>query len=156
MEIKRSGEPILSGVRPTLCGMALVRQPLGSRIIRSAGYDPEAQVLELEFLSGGVYLPTEVLRQHQGTPEPALRLAVEASDGGKMLTPREIGLTARQADVLALLVQGKPNKLICRELDVAEGTVKIHVTAILKALNVTNRTQAVIAVGKLKLQLRQI
>jgi DNA-binding NarL/FixJ family response regulator len=107
-------------------------------------------------LSGGVYLPTEVLRQHQGTPEPALRLAVEASDGGKMLTPREIGLTARQADVLALLVQGKPNKLICRELDVAEGTVKIHVTAILKALNVTNRTQAVIAVGKLRLQLRQI
>jgi len=73
-----------------------------------------------------------------------------------MLTPREIGLTARQADVLALLVQGKPNKLICRELDVAEGTVKIHVTAILKALNVTNRTQAVIAVGKLRLQLRQI
>ena len=48
------------------------------------------------------------------------------------------------------------NKLICRELDVAEGTVKIHVTAILKALNVTNRTQAVIAVGKLRLQLRQI
>ena len=48
------------------------------------------------------------------------------------------------------------NKLICRELDVAEGTVKIHVTAILKALNVTNRTQAVIAVSKLRLQLRQI
>jgi DNA-binding NarL/FixJ family response regulator len=107
-------------------------------------------------LSGGVYLPTEVLRQHQGTPEQALRLAVEASDGGKMLTPREIGLTGRQADVLALLVQGKSNKLICRELDVAEGTVKIHMTAILKALNVTNRTQAVIAVGKLGLQLRQI
>ena len=52
--------------------------------------------------------------------------------------------------------RGKCNKLICRELDVAEGTVKIHVTAILKALNVTNRTQAVIAVGKLRLQLRQI
>lgn len=107
-------------------------------------------------LAGGVYLPTEVLRQHQGTPEPALRLAAEASDGGKRLTPREIGLTDRQSDVLSLLVQGKPNKLICRELDVAEGTVKIHVTAILKALNVTNRTQAVIAVGKLGLQLRQI
>jgi len=106
--------------------------------------------------SGGVYLPTEVLRQHQGTPEPALRLAVEASAGGKILTSHEIGLTTRQADVLALLVQGKPNKLICRELDIAEGTVKIHVTAILKALNVTNRTQAVIAVGKLGLQLRKI
>ena len=104
-------------------------------------------------LAGGVYLPIEVLRQHQGTPEPALRLAATASQAGKMLTPRELGLTARKADVLALLVQGKSNKLICRDLGLAEGTVKIHVTAILKALNVSNRTQAVIAVGKLGLQL---
>ncbi len=107
-------------------------------------------------LAGGVYLPLEVLRQHQGTPEPALRLAAEANQGGKMLTPSEIGLTARQADVLALMVQGKSNKLICRDLDIAEGTVKIHVTAILKALNVSNRTQAVIAVGKLGLRLPQM
>jgi DNA-binding NarL/FixJ family response regulator len=65
----------------------------------------------------------------------------------------EIGLTERQSQVLALLVQGKPNKLICRQLNLAEGTVKIHVTAILKALGVANRTQAVIAVGKLGLKL---
>jgi DNA-binding NarL/FixJ family response regulator len=51
--------------------------------------------------------------------------------------------------VLALLVQGKPNKLICRELDLSEGTVKVHVTAILKALDVSNRTQPVINVGQL-------
>jgi len=67
-----------------------------------------------------------------------------------------LGLTHRQADVLRLLLQGKPNKLICRDLQLSEGTVKVHVSAILKALNVTNRTQAVIAVGKLRLQLRQI
>jgi DNA-binding NarL/FixJ family response regulator len=66
---------------------------------------------------------------------------------------RDLGLTQRQAQVLALVVQGKPNKIICRELALAEGTVKIHVTAILKALDVTNRTQAVIAVGKLGLKL---
>ena len=107
-------------------------------------------------LSGGVYLPTEVLRQHQGTPVPALRLTVNAGDDDKMLMPQDIGLTSRQADVLALLVQGKPNKLISRQLGIAEGTVKIHVTAILKALNVTNRTQAVIAVGKLRLKLREL
>lgn len=103
-------------------------------------------------LAGGVYLPFEVLRQHEGTPEPALRLAAAASQGGKMLTPHALGLTSRQGDVLALMVQGKSNKLICRDLDIAEGTVKIHVTAILKSLNVLNRTQAVIAVGKLGLQ----
>lgn len=106
-------------------------------------------------LAGGVYLPVEVLHQHEGAPEPALRLAAEASRGGNMLLPQEIGLTARQAGVLALLVQGKSNKLIARGLGLAEGTVKIHVTAILKALNVSNRTQAVIAVGKLGLQLPQ-
>ena len=104
-------------------------------------------------LAGGVYLPVEVLRQHESAPEPALSLAAQATQFGKMLTPQDIGLTARQAEVLALLVQGKSNKLICRDLGLAEGTVKIHVTAILKALNVSNRTQAVIAVGKLRLKL---
>jgi DNA-binding NarL/FixJ family response regulator len=107
-------------------------------------------------LSGGVYLPLEVLHQHQGTPEHALLRAAEAGKSGEALTPRDIGLTARQAEVLALLVQGQPNKLICRGLDLAEGTVKIHVTAILKALNVSNRTQAVITVGKLGLKLPQV
>jgi DNA-binding NarL/FixJ family response regulator len=101
-------------------------------------------------LSGGVYLPAEVLRH---TPAPALvsRPATTAAGIGY----RDLGLTERQAQVLALVVQGKPNKIICRELNVAEGTVKIHVTAILKALGVTNRTQAVIAVGKLGLKLPQ-
>ena len=55
----------------------------------------------------------------------------------------QLGLTPRQAEVLSLLIQGKPNKLICRDLNLAEGTVKIHVAAILKALGVMNRTQAV-------------
>jgi len=60
-------------------------------------------------------------------------------------------LTQRQWQVLALLVQGKPNKLIGRELALAEGTVKIHVTAILKALHVSNRTQAAVAVSRMNI-----
>jgi DNA-binding NarL/FixJ family response regulator len=107
-------------------------------------------------MSGRVFLPPAVLREHSGTPGPALRRAERARQGDEALSPREIGLTARQADVLGLLVQGKSNKLICRDLSLAEGTVKIHVTAILKALNVSNRTQAVIAVGRLGLQLPQL
>ncbi len=59
------------------------------------------------------------------------------------VAPGELGLTLRQADVLKLLVQGKPNKLICRDLRLSEGTVKVHVSAILKALRVHTRTQAV-------------
>jgi DNA-binding NarL/FixJ family response regulator len=66
---------------------------------------------------------------------------------GKRLThksPSEVGLTARQANVLALILQGKSNKAICRLLHLAEPTVKNHVTAILRALKVTNRTEAAI------------
>jgi DNA-binding NarL/FixJ family response regulator len=57
-------------------------------------------------------------------------------------------LTVRQRDVLAVMMQGKSNKAICRILNLAEPTVKNHVTAILKALQVTNRTEAVIKVAK--------
>ena len=99
-------------------------------------------------LAGGVYLPPEALR---GTAAAATHAATHAAAPGTSY--RDIGLTERQAEVLALLVQGKPNKLICRELDLAEGTVKIHITAILKALKVTNRTQAVVEVSRLGLKL---
>jgi DNA-binding NarL/FixJ family response regulator len=101
-------------------------------------------------LAGGVYLPAEVLSS-QPSAAPA------ASERGIVYDPKtqaaDIGLTPRQSEVLSLLVQGKPNKVICRDLNLAEGTVKIHVAAILKALNVTNRTQAVVAVSRLGLRL---
>ena len=60
----------------------------------------------------------------------------------------EIGFTQRQSDVLRLLVQGKPNKLICRDLALSEGTVKVHVSAILRALNVHTRTQAIVELAR--------
>lgn len=101
-------------------------------------------------LGGGVYLPAEVLR-HSTATSPHAPSAPGAP--AKEITCRDLGLTERQAQVLALVVQGKPNKLICRTLNLAEGTVKIHISAILRALNVTNRTQAVVAVGKLGLKL---
>jgi DNA-binding NarL/FixJ family response regulator len=59
-----------------------------------------------------------------------------------------LSLTPRQREVLAVMMQGKSNKAICRELSLAEPTVKNHVTAILKALHVTNRTEAVLKVAK--------
>lgn len=102
-------------------------------------------------LGGGVYLPAEVLRQSQ-TRHPQQQPGAPGAPA-REITCRDLGLTDRQAQVLALVVQGKPNKLICRTLNLAEGTVKIHISAILRALNVTNRTQAVVAVGKLGLKL---
>jgi DNA-binding NarL/FixJ family response regulator len=102
--------------------------------------------LQLVF-AGGIYIPPEILaREDPSLPKPKLtRVAADMAP----VTPTDVGLTGRQLDVLALMMQGKSNKAICRVLDLAEPTVKNHVTAILKSLRVTNRTEAVIAVGEL-------
>jgi DNA-binding NarL/FixJ family response regulator len=106
--------------------------------------------LQLVF-AGGIYIPPEILAQ--GDPSlPSPKLTRVAADTAPV-TPTDLGLTGRQLDVLALMMQGKSNKAICRVLDLAEPTVKNHVTAILKGLRVTNRTEAVITVGELRWQL---
>jgi len=94
-------------------------------------------------LSGGVYVPAAAIGA-----DPATARAAPAPQALRT-TPRELGLTGRQAEVLGCILQGLPNKLICRRLELAEGTVKIHVAAILRALNVHNRTQAVIEASRL-------
>ncbi|CCG42918.1 response regulator [Magnetospirillum molischianum] len=94
-------------------------------------------------LSGGVYLPPALLDQGpSGSDAAGLPVAGESALAA---------LTPRQREVLALLGQGKSNKEIARVLELAEGTVKLHVTAILKALNVNNRTRAVVAASHLGL-----
>jgi DNA-binding NarL/FixJ family response regulator len=95
--------------------------------------------------SGGIYIPPEILARPGGglaeAPAPAERRGSP--------TPAELGLTARQLEVLALIMRGKSNKAICRALSLAEPTVKNHVTAILKSLKANNRTEAVIAANAL-------
>ena len=98
--------------------------------------------------SGGIYIPPEILDRHQ--PAPATAQAGSASPK-RRVSAADLGLTERQMEVLALMMQGKSNKGICRVLDLAEPTVKIHVSAILKALKTANRTEAVIAAGALGL-----
>jgi DNA-binding NarL/FixJ family response regulator len=116
-------------------------------IPKSASRGVMANALRLIF-SGGVYIPPEALARTDAT------LAQTAP--GRRVSPSELGLTERQMEVLALMMQGKSNKAISRTLDTAEPTVKHHVTAILKALKVANRTEAVIAVGALGWELPQI
>jgi DNA-binding NarL/FixJ family response regulator len=100
--------------------------------------------------SGGVYIPPEILSRIE-TPQGAAPSTGSGrrSEGAAPVLPADLGLTARQVEVLALMMRGKPNKAICRTLNLAEPTVKNHVTAILKALKATNRTEAVIMVGAL-------
>jgi DNA-binding NarL/FixJ family response regulator len=77
---------------------------------------------------------------------------VPAANGAQ---PAELGLTERQAQVLALMVRGLSNREIAARLGLSEGTVKIHATAIFKALGVASRTQALIAVARYGINLEQ-
>lgn len=83
-------------------------------------------------LDGGVYVPA--LMSGARPEEPP----VEADPT----------LSPRQREVLALLVAGAANKVIARELDIAETTVKSHVTAIFEAFGVASRTQVVVEVAR--------
>lgn len=61
--------------------------------------------------------------------------------------------TARQLDVFRLLVQGLSNKQICRQVDLAEATVKIHVRGILRVLDVSTRSEAIVKVSQLGIKI---
>ena len=67
----------------------------------------------------------------------------------KLPSLKDVGLTPRQGEVLSLLLQGLPNKLIARQLNLSVETVKDHVAAVLRALGVSSRTQAVLAVSQM-------
>ena len=98
-------------------------------------------------LSGAVYVPSQAMAEDTdmaAAPSPG-RAAVSQSKLG------EIGLTPRQGQVLALMMNGRTNKEICQDLGLAERTVKLHVTAVLNVLRVSSRTQAVLAAARLGL-----
>jgi DNA-binding NarL/FixJ family response regulator len=112
----------------------------------AAGYVPKsssnevmARALEL-VLAGGKYLPPEVLVA-SGARAPMTAQAPASLES--------LGLTERQLAVLRLLAKGASNKSICRELGLAERTVKAHVTAIMRSLKVSSRTQAAVEAVRL-------
>ncbi|ULU27084.1 LuxR C-terminal-related transcriptional regulator [Dyella terrae] len=112
-------------------------------------YSPDIMLSAVRLvLSGGVYVPPLLLQERADGPvsAPAAVAAQTASSAADSLEERlRKLLTERQIDVLRLLSQGKPNKLIARDLGISEGTVKIHLAAIFRALNVRNRVEAVVA-----------
>ncbi|MHB8455336.1 MAG: response regulator [Acidiferrobacterales bacterium] len=111
---------------------AKIRQALhaGAKgyIPKSSGREIILSALRL-VLSGGVYLPLTLMQISPPTVYP-----VDNADGAE--------LTARQQEVLQLMARGKSNKEIAHALGMAENTVRVHVAAILKYLDVQNRTEA--------------
>ena len=151
---------VLSGYEdPAIMRAVLERGVLG--FIPKA-YSPDVMLSAVRLvLAGGVYVPPMLL----SALPPGVVAGVAA--GGAAPAAGEAGatragaagaptlehlrkvLTERQVEVLQLLSQGKPNKLIGRSLGISEGTVKIHLAAIFRALNVRNRTEAVVAAQSL-------
>ena len=110
---------------------ALVRELIALGV---AGFIPKSDRAEVILqavrliLAGGSYVPLRLLEIAGACP-----------------AARDEVLTPRQHEVLGCLARGLPNKLIARELGLTEGTVKVHLMAIFKALDARNRTEAVLA-----------
>jgi DNA-binding NarL/FixJ family response regulator len=132
---------------------------------KRASNDTLFQALRL-VLSGGIYVPPMSMGGSAPAPDrrssdhaegdtaPGVMHVVKpaAADHPPHRSPESLqalGLSRRQSEVLLLLLKGLPNKLIARELDVSVETVKDHVAAVLRALGVSSRTQAVIAVSQM-------
>jgi DNA-binding NarL/FixJ family response regulator len=100
-----------------------------------------------KLLSGQVVLPQSVL----GNDINKTTKLVSAEQQTPEFYADQIGITVRQFDVLGLVVAGLSNKMIARQLNIAEATVKIHVSAGLRALKVNTRTQALVEIAKLSI-----
>jgi DNA-binding NarL/FixJ family response regulator len=113
-------------------------------------YSPDVMLSAVRLvLSGGIYVPPLLLQERPdgaaAAPAPVAATQAAPSAADSLEERLRKLLTERQIDVLRLLSQGKPNKLIARDLGISEGTVKIHLAAIFRALNVRNRVEAVVA-----------
>lgn len=118
-------------------------------------FNPKVAVEAMRLVhAGGTFVPASALRQcgnghrrgegeRQGTPAPDAAAAGEAEPEAGARSGEDLlrELTPRQREVLRLLCEGKPNKIIAHALQMQEGTVKVHVRQIMKKLKATNRTQ---------------
>jgi len=110
----------------------------------AAGFVPKAYSSERlmmavrQVLAGEIFVP-ELFGGEPASASPLFPLGGENE-------PADFGLTARQAEVLGLMARGKSNRDIAGVLGLSEGTVKIHLTAIFKALGVASRTQAMVVI----------
>ena len=93
-------------------------------------------------LAGDIWLPDDLKQAVANQPKPDLSMQNKVAE-----------LTPQQYKVLCYLHEGLLNKQIAYELSISEATVKAHITAIFRKLEINNRTQAVLVASDLKLQM---
>jgi DNA-binding NarL/FixJ family response regulator len=132
---------VLSGVQDQRSVMRVLQLGASGFLPKSMATDTLVSAIRF-VLSGGVYIPSDLLDDAQRLgPLSGAPQRVQSAEPGVM----RVNLTERQEQVLQLLARGAPIKVICRELTLSEGTVKTHVTAIYRAFNASNRTEALLA-----------
>lgn len=111
--------------------------------------DASLVLLALGFvMDGGTFFPPNLLNgQRSGSGR---RLGSQVTCAAEVGTLNGARPTPRQQEVLELLCEGKSNKMIARELDMQESTVKVHVRQIMRKLNASNRTQAALLAMQMK------
>lgn len=149
---------LLDLVMPRLDGVAAIRgireRSPSTRVIVLTSFLDDDKLLPAVRAGAAAYLLKDVQPQdlvaairtvHGGEselhPAAAARVMAELADGMPRGDPRAT-LTPRELEVLELIARGRPNKLIARELGIAEKTVKTHVSNLLRKLGLTDRTQA--------------
>jgi two-component system nitrate/nitrite response regulator NarL len=105
-------------------------------LIKEISCDPLAGALRLTAL-GEKVLPSQIASSLASAPAGVISRCWDTGASGT-------NLSAREVDILRCLVDGEPNKVISRRLNIADATVKVHIKAILRKLRVRNRTQAAI------------
>ncbi|MHB8744951.1 MAG: response regulator transcription factor [Gammaproteobacteria bacterium] len=117
---------------------------------KSASNDVIASAIQI-VLSGSEYVPVAALSGFE-SPNPAkIKKYQKTSGNGAAIDYAQIKLSKRQTEVLRLVIKGKTNKEIGRTLSISDTTARTHITAIFKALKVSNRTEACYAAAQMGL-----
>ncbi|MBR1399075.1 MAG: response regulator transcription factor [Alphaproteobacteria bacterium] len=103
-------------------------------------------------LAGGMYIPPDLLKMSESMPQQSVKNLLKKMEKEETENEEEtVTLTPRQTEVLNCIAEGLSNKQIAGKLGLSEGTVKIHITLLMRSLNVTNRIAAIRAGEKLGL-----
>jgi DNA-binding NarL/FixJ family response regulator len=125
---------VISGSEDRQIVLSCISAGFSGFIPKSLSEDDIAKALQM-MLGGSVYVPPLMMT---GPPAPKAIASPSETDAAPPAIER---LTARQRDVLTFIVQGRSNKEIARQLDIAEGTVKIHLAALFAHFGAHNRTE---------------